>query len=182
MWLQSRGSALAPACGQHNRQTTVSTNTPRNPETPLSLKLRANVCKNDGKFGMVLPEESADAADDELTDAQRFWNTVVKPLALDGPADVLLDAALKAWARLENVDATSLYCCTCCDPFIGCSADADDRLFVVAASPELVVPAAGVSPSCVSAAATAEANVSAAVVEPPAGAMRAVGVSLGCFL
>jgi hypothetical protein len=63
---------------------------------PLSPKLRANVCKNDGKLGRVLLEESVEVADDELSDVQRFWKTVVKPLAPLELGGVLLEKELNA--------------------------------------------------------------------------------------
>ena len=69
----------------------MSTNTPRKPETPLSLKLRASVCRNKGKLGIALPVESAGVSDDEPSDDQRFSKTVVKlpvPLAV---GDALLE-------------------------------------------------------------------------------------------
>jgi hypothetical protein len=71
----------------------VSTNTPRSPETPLSLKLCASVCRNNGRLGIVLLEESVDVSDDEPSDDQRFWKTVVKlPVPLE-VGDALFELA-----------------------------------------------------------------------------------------
>lgn len=39
-------------------------------------------------------------------------------------ADALLELELNACAKLENVDAIFLYCCTCCDPSDCCGSDA----------------------------------------------------------
>ena len=80
--------------GRH--QTTVSTNIPCKPEMPLSLKLRASVCRNEGKLGTLLLEESTDIPDDALSDVQRFWKTVVKLLAPLEVDDVLLELELNA--------------------------------------------------------------------------------------
>lgn len=79
-----------------HHQATVSTNTPRSPEIPLSLRFCATVCRNDCKLGMVLLEESLDVADDAPNDVQRFWKTVVRllePLDVD---DTLLELEANA--------------------------------------------------------------------------------------
>ena len=88
-------------------QATVSTNTPRSPVTPLSLKLRASVFKNEGKLGM----EPLDASlEDAPSDVQRLWNTVGK---LPPPfADDVL--ALKAWASWEDDETMLRYCSIGC--------------------------------------------------------------------
>lgn len=91
---------------------------------PLSLKLRANVCRNVCKLGIALLEESVDVPWDELSDVQRFWKTVVRLLVPLDVADALLELELNACAKLENVDAIFLYCCTCCDPSDCCGSDA----------------------------------------------------------
>jgi hypothetical protein len=164
-------------------QAVVSTNTPRNPDTPLSLKLRASVCRNNGKLGMPLSEDSVDVSDDEFSDVQRFWKTVVKlpePLALD---DMLPELEFNACARLEKVDALFLYCCTCCAALGCCGKDGSGALPVAVASSEPAVRGAEVSPSCVNAPAIAEAIGLASVVEGFTGARRAVAVDpLSSFL
>lgn len=63
---------------------------------PLSLKLRASVCTNDCKLGTVLLVASTDVPDDALSDDQRSWKTVAKPLAPLEAADVLLELELTA--------------------------------------------------------------------------------------
>jgi hypothetical protein len=63
---------------------------------PLSLKLRANVCRNVCKLGIALPEESPDVPCDELSDVQRFWKTVVRLLAPFEVGDGLLELELNA--------------------------------------------------------------------------------------
>lgn len=129
---------------------------------------------------MVLAEASAAVADDEPSDVQRFWKSVVKlpaPLAVDG---MLLELAFNASVSLEDIDATFLYCCTCCDPFSGCGSGVRGVLFVAAASSE---PDAEISPSCASAPAIAEASWFALAVEELAEAMRAAaGDSSSSFL
>jgi hypothetical protein len=144
-----------PARDRH--QATVSTNTPRSPVTPLSLKLRANVFKNEGKLGIDPLEASTD---DEPSEVHRPCNTVGKLLA------PLAWVALKACARLEEDAATLRYC------WIGCVAFSRGESGVDGVSSAVIVwpapPVAGaasISPSCVSADAIAEASGSATVVD-----------------
>ncbi|GLQ50591.1 hypothetical protein GCM10010872_20400 [Dyella flava] len=133
---------------------------------------------------MVLLEASLDVPDDEPSEVQRLWKTLVKLLELLEADGALLELEPNACARLENVDAMFLYCCTCCDALGCCGRVASGVLFfAVASSVPLAavaaVMAAGaalgveVNPSCASAAATAEASRLAFWVDAPVEAIDA---------
>jgi hypothetical protein len=127
---------------------------------------------------VLLEEASADVPDDEPTDAHRLWKVVVNPLAPLVAGDVLLKLELNACARLEDVDAMVLYCCSCFDTGVCGDSDVTALLLVAATLFEPAVP--GISPVWISAAATAEASVlaeSGAVVTGAAG--EAVSAFLG---
>lgn len=105
--------------GRH--QTTVSTNMPCRPKTPLCARLPANVCRNECKLGAALSEASVDALDDVLSDVQRFWNAVPAVLAPFETDDVLFELKFDVCAKLKMadamlLDAMPLYCSTCCAP------------------------------------------------------------------
>lgn len=151
-------------------QATVSTNTPRSPVTPLSLKLRASVFKNEGKLGMASLEA---LADDEPSEVQRPCSTIGKllaPLAVD---DAL---AFNACTRWEDVDARSRYCWIGCAALGGEGSDADgESLAARGLSAPLAALATGTRPSCVNADAIAEASGSAAAVDESVVAAGADG-------
>lgn len=86
-----------------NHHATVSTNTPRKPVTPLSLRFRASALRKVGKLGMALPEASADAAPSE---AQRLWKLLARPLVAAG---VWPERSLSTWARPENAGVRFRY-------------------------------------------------------------------------
>jgi len=133
---------------------------------------------------MALLEASLDVPDDAPSDVHRFWKTLVKLLEPLEAGDALLELEPNAWARLENVDAMFLYCCTCCDALGCCGSGASCVLFFAAASfvpfaAVAAVTAAGtalgarVNPSCASDAATAEASRLAFWVDAPVEAIDA---------
>lgn len=132
---------------------------------------------------MLRLEASADVADGMPIDAQRFWKTVVNwplPFEVD---DALYVLAPKAWARLEKLAATLLYCWICGDalgcwvweanevlPFAFASVPFAAAMAVVAVD---ALPGVAVNPSCASAAATAAAIWLAPCGDEPLEAIEA---------
>jgi hypothetical protein len=120
---------------------------------------------------MVLLEESADVPEDEPSEFHRLSYTAVKPLLPVEVGELPPKLELNAWVRFENVDATFLYCCTCCDAFDDCCKGASGAPLVAALLFEPPLPDAGTSPSCSTALAIAEASTPAFWVDKSAGAV-----------